>query len=535
MTRPAGNAANPEQMALRDRLENEELLLPDGVTRLAKAETPMARALRGENVAGLEYAVRMEGALHHRKANAVPMVDPAGRRFGAVVAEQDITEQRKAEAALRQQALYDHLTGLPNRALLQDRLAGALARRVRGGDDLVLFFLDLDNFKVVNDGLGHSTGDRLLVQVAQRLLAALRPEDTVARLGGDEFVAFCEHVQGLEQIITIADRMRRAVDIPVDVDGNEVHVTASIGVVVSHNTSDTAERLLRDADTAMYLAKERGRDRWEIFDETLHQRVLRRMEAEQALRKAIERKRLLLHFQPLVDARTRTITGLEALVRYRAPGGAIVPPDSFISVAEQVGLISQIDRWVLKQVCNHARRLRRAADGSPLRITCNLSGATMAREDAGEFIESAVERAGIDFSQISIELTETAFMSASQDAIRAFAKLRERGLTLGIDDFGTGYSSLTYLRELPVSFVKIDRSFVAGLGKNPEDAAIIEAVVRLAHALGLHVTAEGVENRRQEALLRKLGCDGMQGFLFARPLTLAALTRLLDSGWPLAA
>ncbi|MEZ4417686.1 MAG: EAL domain-containing protein [Gemmatimonadota bacterium] len=491
----------------------------DGVTPLPAEQAPLARAFRGDSVRNYEYTVLGKGGeLRYRRANGTQLRDGTGQVLGAVVALHDITDQRRAEEALRRQALHDPLTGLPNRALLLDRLGNALARARRNQDNIALLFLDLDNFKVVNDGLGHSVGDRLLVTLAARLEEFLRVGDTVARLGGDEFVVLCESVQDLDEVEGIVSRLRAVLSSPVLIDGNEVHPTVSVGIAWA-SAADTPETLLRDADTAMYVAKEAGRNRHAVFDEQLRQRAVRRMEAETLLVRALENDALRILFQPIIDVHTGSLVGAEALVRCLDPDLGLVAPSEFIPVAESMGLVTHIDEWMLDQACAHARLWADEWPESRLFVSCNVSARLIDHDDLTGMVERALNRHGLDAERLWLEMTETTFIRASAQTRAGLERILERGTAVGIDDFGTGYSSLTYLRDLPVSFLKIDRTFVAGLGERQGDTAIVEAVVRLAHALGLSVTAEGVETREQAERLRHLGCDHVQGYHYAGPLT----------------
>lgn len=498
----------------------------DGVTPLAPEDAPLARALGGERVHNFEYTVAgPDGELRVRRANGTRITDPDGRALGAVVALHDITEQRRAEGALRQQALHDPLTGLPNRALILDRLETALARARRLGGQVIVYFLDLDNFKVVNDGLGHTVGDLLLIEVARRLADCLRSGDTVGRLGGDEFIVLCEEVGTEEEAEQIAERLRGAVAQPVQIEEYEVRPTASLGVARARE-NDTAETLLRDADTAMYLAKERGRNRHESFDENLRERALRRVKAEQVILRALEEEGLRVVYQPIVSAVDRRVVGAEALVRCLDPGRGLLPPSEFIPVAEAMGLIDQIDAWMLEQVCRQTAAWGDLASPGHFFVSCNVSTRLLERGDLPSLVRATRERFGIDPDQISLELTETTLIHSGPTTRRSLRELTEDGVEVGIDDFGTGYSSLTYLRDFPVSFVKIDRTFIEGLATQPGNHAIVEAVCRLSKVLELSVTAEGVETEEQGDVLAALGIDYLQGYLFGPPLSPEALEGL---------
>lgn len=509
----------------------------DGVTPMPAEHAAIYRAYHGEHVRDLEYGVRTaDGTVRIRRANGHPLIDDDGAFLGAFVALQDVTEQRQVEEALRKQALYDSLTGLPNRTLLLDRLSAAIQRCGSRGTSFAVFFLDLDNFKFVNDSLGHPAGDSLLVQVAQRLSAAAVPGDTIARLGGDEFVVVSESADDEVTLLHQAERLIKTVSAPVRLGDTEVRVTASLGVAVSHGPADDPERILRDADTAMYLAKDNGRNRWEIFDRSLRDAVVRRMEAEQALRSAVDDGRLHVRFQPIVAASDHSVVGFEALIRYTSVDGREVQPSEFIQIAEETGVISRIDIFALEQAASFASSLPVVPGRPRLYVSCNLSAATLVREDLRLIVSGCLARFRLDPSALRLELTETALLAATSHARDAFADLLKVGTHVGIDDFGTGYSSLSYLRDLATSFVKIDGSFVQGLLLSTGNAAIVRAIIRLARALGKEVIAEGVEDIEQAFILESFGCGALQGFVFSPPLSAAEASALLTAqAAPLAA
>ncbi len=514
-----GRHALPDgRLEIDDWIRKAEFFEADGFTRMPSEGSAIYRAYRGEHVRDLEYGVRTsDGSVRIRRANGHPLTDDDGSFIGAFVTLQDVTEQRQAEEALRKQALYDGLTGLPNRNLLLDRLRAAIQRSANHGTPLAVFFLDLDNFKFVNDSLGHPAGDTLLVQISQRLAEAATLGDTVARLGGDEFVVVCESITEEGDLLHEAERLIKTVAAPVTLGATEVRVTASLGVAVSHGPTDDPERLLRDADTAMYLAKDKGRNRWEIFDRSLREAVIRRMEAEQSLRSAVEDGRLHVCFQPIVSASAHTIVGFEALARYISLDGREIQPADFIQVAEETGVISRIDLFVLEEAARFASSLPPGAGGARPYVSCNFSAATLVREDLTAIVAGCLARFALEPALLRIELTETALLAATAHTSDVFAQLIDMGMHVGIDDFGTGYSSLGYLRDLATSFVKIDGSFVQGLLLSTGNAAIVRAIVRLARALGKEVIAEGVENVEQAFILESFGCGALQGFYFAPP------------------
>ncbi|MGH9276515.1 MAG: putative bifunctional diguanylate cyclase/phosphodiesterase, partial [Acidimicrobiales bacterium] len=430
---------------------------------------------------------------------------------------------------IRHRAIHDALTDLPNKVLFVDRLEHALASNARLGKRMAVIFLDLDQFKVINDSLGHETGDQVLLGVAMRLKAALRQEDTAARLGGDEFAVLCENVENVENGLMIAERVRVAASGPSVANGVELEVSASVGVVlVEPDCMMTAEALLQAADTAMYRAKERGRDRVEMFDDGLRNKAFLRLETETTLRRAIDDGRLRVFYQPIVEVTSGRVVEVEALLRVETPNGSMLSPADFIEVAEESGLIATIGVHVLDEACRQAVRwLDHFGAVAPRRVAVNLSARQLSRAPVRETVEAALAATGCRPDMLSLELTETVLMEADQQARDGLDELRAIGVALGLDDFGTGYSSLAYLKRVPVNFLKIDRDFVAGLGRNPEDDTIVGAMIDLARALRLATVAEGVETVDQAARLRVLGCDRLQGYLFARPMRAAELEAIL--------
>ena len=431
---------------------------------------------------------------------------------------EDITERREAEALLVRQALHDPLTGLPNRTLLMDRLRQVLARADRHPEMTAVLFIDLDGFKDVNDSLGHDVGDEVLREVGRRLQLNIRPLDTVARLGGDEFVVLCQDLAGEQNVVEISERLADALSEPVAIGTFEVVVTASVGIALANGNAPVPEDLLREADAAMYGAKTRGKNRCEIFDSGLQARAVDRVAIASALRQGLRDDRFVLHFQPVVDIETGEAVAVESLVRLDDPERGLLYPDTFIQVAEDSGLIVPIGTAVLAQACRELVAWRESgAVPADLSTAVNLSARQATRPDLAATIERALTDAGLEPSGLTLELTESVLMEADAASLRQLERIREMGVGLGIDDFGTGYSSLTYLKRLPVTFVKIDRSFVAGLVTDPSDREIVTAVIRLGQALGLTTIAEGVEEIAQFEMLRALGCDQAQGYLLGRP------------------
>jgi diguanylate cyclase (GGDEF)-like protein len=417
------------------------------------------------------------------------------------------------------QLLRDPLTGLPSRLLFSSRLSLALERlQRRRGTHVAVLFLDLDRFKVINDSLGHAAGDKLIVAVADRLRHALRRHETVSRFGGDEFAILCEDIIDEQDAIAVGERVLRAFSIPIHLTHGEAVTSASLGIALSADPDQDVGNLIRDADAAMYRAKEAGGGRLMLFDEVTRQRALTRLHTETALRAALEREEFRVYFQSEVSVETGAIVGLEALVRWEHPDDGLVGPDRFIALAEETGLIVPIGTWVLHEACRLAQRWQaERAVGDPLVVRVNVSARQLAQDDLIAVVGSALDRTGMDPSQLCLEVTESVLVEDPEASARKLAELKKLGVKIAVDDFGTGYSSLEYLRSFPVDCVKIDRSFVRGIPHSSEDVAIVNAVIELGHALGLSVTAEGVETTEQLGNLQTTGCDTAQGFLFSRP------------------
>ena len=420
---------------------------------------------------------------------------------------------------LARQAFRDPLTSLPNRALFMDRLSHALTRTERRGERLAVLFLDLDRFKVVNDSLGHGVGDQLLIGVSQRLAACLRPEDTIARLGGDEFAILLEDVKDDKAPTAVADRLTGELQQPFTVEGREVVITVSIGIAMSISRRMTPEDILRDADLAMYHAKGKGKARYEIFDKSMNAPAQERMDLELDLRNAVSRSEFVVHYQPVVALSTGRIVEMEALVRWKHPQRGLLFPGDFVGLSEETGLIVPLGRWVLHEACRQVPQWQLATPGSQLGISVNLSARQLQQPGLVEEIAAVLRETRLEPGALRLEITETVVMHDAPATLAKLEALKALGVRLAIDDFGTGYSSLGYLKRFPVDNLKIDRSFVAGIGSDVEDSAIVRAVITVAKSLGLSVTAEGIENAEQLEHLRALGCDHGQGYYFAKPVT----------------
>jgi diguanylate cyclase (GGDEF)-like protein/PAS domain S-box-containing protein len=478
----------------------------------------------------IECRAMKEGEWRHIETIVTNLLhDPAVQ--GIVCNSRDMTERKVAQEALDRQAYHDGLTGLPNRALFLDRLEVALTRAKRRRSTVAVMFLDLDRFKVINDSLGHEPGDRLLAAVARRLEGALRPEDTVARFGGDEFTVLCEDLGADLEPVGIADRISRSLATPFTLDDREVFLSASIGIAVAPQEHARADSLLRDADAAMYRAKERGRSRVEVFDEATRARAMERMEIEHDLHRAIDRGELCLRYQPIVDLLTGRIVGVEALIRWEHPRRGLVQPAGFIPLAEETGMIVPIGEWAVAEACRQVAEWRSRAVLPPsFSVSVNLSAGQLAQPRLRQVLDTALTESEVDPGSVWLEITESALMVDADAAIATLRAFKQQGLRMSIDDFGTGYSSLSYLKRLPIDALKVDRSFVSGLVSDTEDHAIAEAVVALAHTLGLSAVAEGVETDAQLAEVRRIGCDGAQGYLFSRPVPPVAVEALLRDG-----
>jgi diguanylate cyclase (GGDEF)-like protein/PAS domain S-box-containing protein len=447
----------------------------------------------------------------------------------------DISERKAAEAELARLALLDSLTGLPNRNLLMDRMLGAVGRIERRPGRIAVLFIDLDRFKVVNDSLGHSTGDRLLCTVGERLSRIVRSSDTVARFGGDEIVVLCEDVADEAEAAALAEQILAAVSEPLRLDnGREVVLTASIGIAMTDSPRTEPGALIRDADAAMYRAKERGRARLEMFDDEMRARAMAQLELESDLRHALSCEELSLSYQPVVSLADGGVRGVEALVRWNHPTRGVLPPGSFVPLAEETGMIVPIGTWVLEEACRQmARWERERSPLSRLTVAVNLSARQLAQQDLAGIVAEALARHAVEPARLCLEITETALLEGASTTTANLHLLRDLGLQVLVDDFGTGFASLSYLRSFTIDGIKLDASFVAGVGQNPTDTAIIEGVVYIARELHLKVVAEGVEREDQLHALRTVGCDLGQGLYWSSATTPGRLPHVverLDSG-----
>ncbi len=477
-----------------------------------------------------EYRIlHKDGAYRWMLCRGLAVRDGSNRAYRLAGSQTDITTRKATEERLLHDALHDTLTGLPNRVLFMDRLAAAVERAKHHSDLLsAVLFLDLDRFKLINDSVGHILGDQMLVTSAWRVEASVRPGDTVARLGGDEFAVLVEGIKDVSDTTRIADRIQAALIMPWQIDGREMSTSASIGIALTSGGYDRPEDLLRDADTAMYRAKALGKARYEIFATDMHRNVVEQVQMEADLRMALVRGEFRVYYQPFVSLTTGRITGAEALVRWQHPLRGVVPPGDFITLAEETGLIAPIDEWVLQTACRQAQMWRLA--GFPhLRIAVNTSARQLENPQLTQIVFRILNETGLAPTALELEITETVAMKDMDLSAKILHELAEMGVSISIDDFGNSYSSLGYLKHFPLATLKIDRSFIQDIPGDPDDTAIVNAIIALAHSLKLRVVAEGVETESQQSTLRTLSCDEMQGYLFSLPVTAAEFPELLQA------
>lgn len=473
---------------------------------------------------------RKDGTLFWNELYIAPVRDRAGVVTNYIGVMNDITEHRHYEEQLIYHATHDPLTGLPNRNLLQDRLAQALALDAFAHKNpLCVMFLDLDNFKKVNDTLGHTVGDMLLKAVADRLTGCVRGGDTVARLGGDEYIIVLPNVREMQDVITVAKKIIAVFAAPFPLLGDEIYVTSSIGIALSPTDGETVDALLKNADAAMYHAKEQGKNNYQFYSAEMNIRVFERLALETSLHRAIRQREFLLHYQPRVDLRTGRISGVEALVRWNHPEIGLVSPAKFIPLAEETGLIVPLGEWVLRTACAQ-NRIWQERGLPPLRIAVNLSSRQFRQENLIQMVAGVLTETHLAAQWLELELTESLVMQEGERSVAILTELKEMGIDIAIDDFGTGYSSLSYLKRFPVRNLKIDQSFIRDMTRDPDDATLVRTIITMAHGLGMKVIAEGVELEEQLDFLRRHQCEEIQGYYFSQPLDAEKFEQLLRSG-----
>jgi diguanylate cyclase (GGDEF)-like protein/PAS domain S-box-containing protein len=470
---------------------------------------------------------RKSGEIYLEWLSITAITNNSGRTTHYVAIFSDITTVKANEERLHRLAYYDALTELPNRILFNDRLNQAMARASRGNQMVAVMLLDLDRFKIINDTLGHMAGDTLLIDVAQRIDNCMRESDTVARLGGDEFIVVLPDMDNINQASLAAQKIIDVLAQPFSLDNQEIFITTSIGISFYPSSGDNAEMLIKTADIAMYHAKEQGRNNYQFYRSSASDETSALFAMEHSLRRSLERNELSLHYQPQIDIETGNITGMEALLRWQHPERGMIPPNEFIPLAEETGLIISIGEWVLRSACAQNKAWQDAGL-PPVRIAVNLSVRQLKQKNLVAKIAEILAETGLDPQWLELELTESVIMQNAEDSVQQLHEIKSLGITLAIDDFGTGYSSLSYLKRFPIDKVKIDQSFVQGVCNNLDDAAISRAIIALAASLNLRVTAEGVETPDQLSFLREHQCCDAQGYLFSRPIPADAMTQMLQ-------
>ncbi len=515
---------DPDEMIGRHQ---EQFAHPDDVQSMRSSEES---SLVSDRFYTMTYRLRCGDDTYRWIEATYHRVESAGDTF-VVGSVRDIAERKEKDVLLQQRASTDPLTGVANRSVLMDRLQHALYRLDRAPGILAVLFLDLDRFKVINDSLGHRIGDGVLMSMAERLLQFIRPADTLARLGGDEFVIVAEDLTDELEAVSLGERIAEAGRKPFKIGTEEFVCTVSVGIATTTDPHHVPESLLQEADLALYRAKDRGRDRAEVFDEDLRTTAVGRLGTERMLRRAIEEERLGVEYQPIIDLRTGRVVSVEALVRILDPEHGVLQPESFLTVAEETGLLATMDEWVFDHALDEATGWceRLGVSDSP-NLNLNVTSRRVADATFYKAVVGALDSRGLSRSSMQVEVTERVLMEASNSALAGLRALREGGIRVGLDDFGTGFSSLAYLRQFPLDFVKIDRSFINGLDRGSGEDAIVNAIVGLAHAFGLEVVAEGVETVRQLEYLTELGCDQAQGFLLAMPGEPTAVDELVMAG-----
>jgi len=504
----------------------------DGTTR-KPARDPMEMAVEQNRTVGLTVnciLIRRDGFESAIEDSAAPIHDRAGRVLGAVIVFHDVSAARAMTVQMTHSAQHDLVTNLPNRLLLNDRINQSIALARRQKRPVAVIFLDLDHFKFVNDSLGHATGDKLLESVSKRLLAAVRGADTVSRQGGDEFVILLSEIAHSEDAATSAAKILLALNAPHSIAGQVLHIDGSIGISIYPEDGQDAETLIKNADTAMYHAKENGRNNFQFFTPDMNLKAVRRQSLEGRLRQALEREEFFLHYQPKVNLQTGEITGVEALIRWQQAEGLLLP-SQFVAIAEDCGLILPIGRWVLREACRQARAWQLA--GLPFnRISINVSAVEFRDKGFVEGLRTILSETGLEARYLDLELTEGVLMKDAESTAAVLQELKMLGVHLAVDDFGTGYSSLSYLQQFPIDVLKIDKSFVHQISGDLNDSAIVSAIIEMGKSLKHRVIAEGIETEEQLAFLRARHCAEGQGYLFSPPVAAVQLAALLQTGIP---
>ncbi|NMA33544.1 MAG: EAL domain-containing protein [Clostridiaceae bacterium] len=465
----------------------------------------------------IEYRIKtVNDEIRWIRTRGMAIWDEEGNPIRVAGSITDITEQRLADEKIHRLAFFDSLTGLPNRALLMDRFSIAEANARRRGKSIAVFFLDLDNFKTINDTMGHTYGDKLLLKVGEQLRLKLRKSDTIARLGGDEFIMLQTNISSMDEVYKLAARMLNVFKRPWKLDEREFYVTASIGISIYPNDGTDLKELMKNADAAMYRAKEKGRNNFQIFTPELNMKIMERMEIENHLRKAADRKEFVLYYQPQIELATGSVRCVEALIRWSDPHMGWIMPEAFIHIAEETGLIGNIGEWVMSTACAQLRKWHDEGHDD-LRISVNLSAKQFQQQDIFEKIMDIVEKTGIKPEWLELEITESLAMQDLEHTTSILSRIRDAGFGISLDDFGKGYSSLNYLKALPITNLKIDKTFIHGITSSVNQAKIVKALISLAHSMDLTVTAEGVESSAQLGFLLKERCDTAQGYLFSKP------------------
>jgi len=501
----------------------------DGATRRV-APNPMALAIQENKTVSLTpncVLVRRDGAEAAIEDSAAPIHNRHGEVTGAVIVFHDVSKARALTTRLSYLAQHDSLTDLPNRILFKDRLTEAIGLAHRYRRELAVLFLDVDRFKHINDSLGHAIGDRLLQSVAHRLRACVRASDTVSRQGGDEFVVLLTEVAHAQDAAVTAEKILLALHAPHRIDEHDLHITVSIGIVTYPGDGIDVEVLMKNADFAMYHAKDSGRDNYQFFKPAMNVRAVERQSLENGLRHALERQEFVLRYQPKMNLETGAIVAVEALIRWRHPQRGLVPPAQFIPVADECGLIVPIGRWVLREACRQARAWQDAGL-PPLRVAINISAVELRARDFVTGVRAILAETGLEPNYLELELTETFLMQDSKSTARVLRALKDLGVNLALDDFGTGYSSLSYLKRFPIDTLKIDRSFVHDVTSDADDASIVSAVINMGKSLRMRVVAEGVETSEQLAFLQEQSCPEGQGYYFSHPVPPGEFARLLE-------